>query len=257
MRYGIIMVGAAAQRAMPDHRSEMVNQLLFGEVVAMKTMEGEWMKVVSFPDHYQGYVMKAHVLEVGEEDPDVILRCCTAHTSGHATAFCVDASLSPISLPIGARLHNCTDGLFSLLGHQWRLSGDFLLRDGAHSRDQLVAFAQRFLNVPYLWGGKTEWGMDCSGFVQVVYRVFGRELPRDAWQQAAVGVEVHHLEEVLPGDLVFFGKKDEKPSHVGIVLKKGAVIHCSEKVKIDPLDAHGILSGTTYTHELRRIRRPL
>ena len=119
--------------------------------------------------------------------------------------------------------------------------------------------AQSLLNVPYQWGGRSPMGMDCSGFTQVVFKILGKKLLRDAWQQAEQGVLVNFIEEIQPGDLVFFDNEEGRIIHVGIALANHKIIHASGCVRIDNLDHHGIYNTETrkYSHNLRIIKRVL
>ena len=118
--------------------------------------------------------------------------------------------------------------------------------------------AHKFLNAPYLWGGKTPFGTDCSGFIQMVYKIAGYRLSRDASEQALQGNKVESLEEALPGDLCFFGTKT-KIVHVGLLLADNKIIHASGKVRMDGITKQGIHLASTNecTHKLQLIRRIL
>jgi len=117
--------------------------------------------------------------------------------------------------------------------------------------------ASLYLNAPYLWGGRSPLGIDCSGFTQVVFKAAGVRLPRDAYQQAEVGQTLGFVEEASEGDLAFFDNAEGKIIHVGIVLKDRFIIHASGKVRIDKLDHQGIFNRETgkYSHTLRVIKR--
>jgi gamma-D-glutamyl-L-lysine dipeptidyl-peptidase len=117
--------------------------------------------------------------------------------------------------------------------------------------------AIKFLDVPYLWGGKSKCGIDCSGFSQQVFRSFGIKLPRDSYQQAAMGEVVGFLQEAVCGDLAFFDNEEGRITHVGVILNSHQIIHASGKVRIDNIDHQGIINAETgvRTHRLRIIKR--
>jgi cell wall-associated NlpC family hydrolase len=117
--------------------------------------------------------------------------------------------------------------------------------------------AYKFLNTAYLWGGRSVFGIDCSGFSQVVYKFLNVCLPRDAWQQAEHGDIVKSLHEAVCGDLAFFDNEEGKITHVGIVLNPHEIIHSSGKVRLDKLDKEGIvnLENKQRTHKLKVIKR--
>jgi hypothetical protein len=118
-----------------------------------------------------------------------------------------------------------------------------------------VAF--KFLNTSYLWGGKSVFGIDCSGYAQMVYKFLNKQLPRDAWQQAEEGEVVNFLQEAQTGDLAFFDNEEGRITHVGILLNEHEIIHSSGKVRIDKIDTQGIMNLETKlrTHKLRIIKR--
>ena len=123
-----------------------------------------------------------------------------------------------------------------------------------HSLEEI---ALSFLNSPYLWGGKTKFGTDCSGFVQSVFKIYGKILPRDSYQQALVGTEIN-LEDSKTGDLAFLEKKKiDSITHVGIVISNNRIIHSSGKVRIDNIVNEGILNvdSKKISHELQSVRR--
>ncbi len=254
MVIGIVNTGASAQKKSPDHRSEMINQLLFGEVFTIESVKGDWAKVTTYPDHYEGYILKSHILEIPYSTPEEVMQQCSHHTADWVSVINNNESMCSSLIPPGSRIFNGRNGGFSISDNHWKVSGAILDKKYVLNKEMLIANAFRFLNTPYLWGGKTPYGMDCSGFVQVVFRMTGVELPRDAFQQAEYGTSVDFIEEAKQGDIAFFGEENENISHVGIIIDPGHIIHCSERIKVDRIDHQGIFSNKSYTHNLRLIR---
>ena len=123
--------------------------------------------------------------------------------------------------------------------------------------DSLGDTAMKFINSPYIWGGRIPSGIDCSGFTQLVFKIHGKPIPRDSWIQAETGDGINFIEETKPGDLVFFDDERGRISHVGMILSSGLVIHASGRVRIDPIDHQGIFRQESgkYSHHLRMIKR--
>jgi cell wall-associated NlpC family hydrolase len=119
--------------------------------------------------------------------------------------------------------------------------------------------AQKFLNAPYIWGGKTPFGIDCSGLIQQIFKICGYKLYRDAWMQFNQGNPVDSIENSRPGDLAFFENDQGKVTHVGIIMEDNRIFHASGFVKIDYLDEKGIYSKelSGYSHNLKGIKRIL
>ncbi len=253
MKYAIVNVPVAALRRKPRHPKEMVNQLLFGETVQVLKTKGEaWVKVRSLHDDYEGW-MTLSLLE--ETDEMTALQKPVFVTAGLLTRISQDSQA--MHIPIGASLPNFTEGTCMINKQAFFVEGLVLNRMEHPASSVLIdKLVQPWLNAPYLWGGRTPLGVDCSGFVQVNFKLLGIDLPRDAWQQAQCGEPVEHLSEAQPGDLVFFDDKEEIV-HVGILLNKETVIHASGKVRIDPIDKKGIIHAQTgkRTYRLKAIRR--
>jgi cell wall-associated NlpC family hydrolase len=152
-------------------------------------------------------------------------------------------------------------GAFQLAGRKYSLDGGDLVSPGLEEdlRAYIAARAIQYLNAPYLWGGKSIFGIDCSGFVQTICKMAGIRLERDAARQALQGTLVSFSAEARQGDLAFFDNHEGRIVHSGIILEGGRIIHASGRVRIDKLDHHGIFCQETgkYTHQLRLIRSVL
>jgi cell wall-associated NlpC family hydrolase len=142
---------------------------------------------------------------------------------------------------------------------QFAFNGDSKSVGQKRDGDFVKTIAMKYLNTPYLWGGKSPFGIDCSGFIQMVYKINGYKLLRDCSQQASQGKNVSKFSDCLPGDIAFFGTQEKKISHAGILLSDNRIIHASGKVRIDHFNDEGILNIETkiYTHSLISIRRIL
>lgn len=253
MDYALINVPAAALRRKPDHRKEMVNQLLFGETVkVIRERKGLWVKVRSMHDDYEGWITLSQLTATGKEEAE------------QKSSFVVTGLLEEISfdqgsfhIPAGASLPMYDNGR-GLLGKQvYRFSGFARNRYEHPASGQLILqLANAWLGVPYLWGGRSVLGVDCSGLVQVIFKQAGIDLPRDAWQQAQQGKPVKKLEDALPGDLAFFDN-GESIVHTGILMGDGNIIHAQGSVRVDQITAKGIINRETgkRTARLRAIRR--
>ena len=150
------------------------------------------------------------------------------------------------------------DTVVNNLSIQYKSEAETLLFEPSFYTDEMVKMAALlYENVPYLWGGKSSFGIDCSGYVQQVCKLFGKPLPRDAYQQAAHGEVVHFLQEAQCGDLAFFDNEEGNIVHVGILFSAGEIIHASGKVRVDDIDSFGIVNRATgqRTHKLRVIKR--
>ncbi|MGI9533199.1 NlpC/P60 family protein [Lutimonas sp.] len=254
MEFGICHLNFIALRKEASDQSEMVSQILFGETFQVLIDEGEWLKVHLDYDFYEGWVLKKQTTELSKETYQQVLDEDTTCSDEMAT-FIEDDKKQLQILTLGACLPEYKNGQFKIGEKSYSFDGDIL--SGRMPKHHLVSTAYKFVNTPFLWGGRTVFGVDCSGFTQMVYKINGYQLFRDAHQQASQGEVLSFIEECEPGDLAFFDNEDGEIIHTGIVLANNYIIHCNGKVRIDRLDSSGIYNVDTHrhTHKLRVMKQ--
>ena len=254
MKHGIIELSLVPGRLEASDVSEMVTQLLFGDIFTILEETEKWIKVKIHYDNYECWICKKQYLPINESE----------YTQISNTPYqCVTDLVQVISykntlLPIvqGSSLPHFKKNEFKIGNSKINFEGNISVPTKIGSKDNIVEDALMYLNAPYLWGGKSPFGIDCSGFSQVVYKINNIVIPRDAHQQAELGEGYSFVEEAEPGDLAFFDNEDGKITHVGILISKNKIIHASGKVRIDTLDHQGIYNNETnsYSHRLRIIK---
>lgn len=238
-------------RSGPSHKSEMLSQVLFGETYRILDQVGHWMKVETFFDNYTGWIDMNHIKH-SEKKSDICGYVL------NRSLLCYKADKSKIILEAGCEIYNpdFEDKTFTVGSNIYKTCNDFN-NQFITTNDTVSDTAMKFLNSPYIWGGRIPSGIDCSGLTQLVYKIHGVALPRDSWKQAEGGIPVNFIDESIPGDLVFFDNELDKISHVGMMISKGLIIHASGMVRIDSIDHQGIFRQDTgkYSHRLRMIKR--
>ena len=257
MKAGICRLSLVPIRVDASHRSEMVSQILFGEhySVLEEKDEGEWILIRLAFDGYVGWIAgnqhteisESYFDEINHSDFKVSLDLTTNILIGKRSSIICIGSIIPIT----------SNELFDM-DEKLAFNGDsksMLQRRGV---DFIIATAKKLINSPYLWGGRSPFGIDCSGFTQLVFKVNGHFLPRDSSQQIQKGVEVS-FSEAEAGDLVFIHNQQGKMDHVGLLLEEQQIIHASGKVRIDTLTEEGIVNSRTgkLTHWKPLFRRIL
>ncbi|GAB3935190.1 C40 family peptidase [Mucilaginibacter myungsuensis] len=251
MEYGICNLAIVPLRAEPTSRSEQVSQLLFGETFEIMEWQGEWARIITTMDGYEGWASGLQFVALSQKEYQALQNTVIPLTTLPVTQAWRIADNSIFYLPIGSSLS-------FLKGTTCHINNELFEIVGETVADKpMEDIARSFLNVPYHWGGRTHCGVDCSGFVQAIYRLQGISLKRDAYLQAEQGTVVNFIQEAQLGDLAFFDNAEGRINHVGLMLNNEQVIHASGKVRIDKIDNHGIYSAEAkkYTHNLRIIKR--
>ena len=233
--------------------SEMVTQILFGEQYTVIETQNNWVKIKSNLDSYEGYIdSKMIATKIINEKNDFQKYITTSiiseiiDLSNNTKKYIVSGS----SLPYMDGNH------FNIGTHKYFFSQGENKLFKTETRDYIIETAEKFLNSPYLWGGRTPFGIDCSGFTQIVFKIAGFYLSRDASEQINQGTIVEKLSHAQAGDLLFFENEENKISHVGIYLGNQEIIHASGRVKIEKIDDQGIINASenTYSHKLNLIK---
>ena len=257
-KYGICRLSIMPVRAEPSHKAELVSQLLFGDhyEVTESSADSKWEKIRIYSDHYEGWIDRNQHHPVGQEYFDYLNRAEFKITTDVTTSILYNKS--PLVIVIGSVIPISSSELFKMEA-QYAFNGEAKNIGQKRDFEFLKNIAMKYLHAPYLWGGKTPFGIDCSGFSQMVFRICGYSISRDAWQQASQGKPVDNFNDALPGDLAFFKNAEGKVSHVGIVLSDSRIIHASGRVRIDRLTEKGIVAGETseISHTFSHLRRVL
>jgi gamma-D-glutamyl-L-lysine dipeptidyl-peptidase len=260
--YGIVQIAALDLRRRPDHRSELGTQLLLGEGVRIleRRAGGAWCRVESEADGYRGWVRSWGLAEVDARRAAAWRRRARARIG----ALYAEAREAP------GRGALVTPLLWSArvvaLGRRGRHSR-VALPDGRDAwvetsalagrrPPDLVARVRSLLGVPYLWGGRTAVGIDCSGFTQLVLAERGIRVPRDAADQERRTRPVHNVDRAQAGDLVFFGDRPGPAGHVGLMLGGGYYAHARGRVRINSIDPRNPLYDKALGAQIRRAQRP-
>lgn len=250
--FGICNLAIIPMRAEADDRSEIVSQILFGEHFEVLETVKQWAFVRQQYDNYEGWIDVKQFAPISESDyyrlaeDEIVLNL-------DLVEYVTSAQNILIPIPLGASLSFLKHKNINSTGFEFE--GTFV--SGIKPKSELIPTAFMYLNAPYLWGGKTPFGIDCSGFTQMVYKLNGYTLLRDASQQSSQGEPLSFIEESEPGDLAFFDNEEGKIIHVGIIMENNYIIHASGKVRIDRLDHLGIYNAETnrHTHKLRVIKK--
>jgi hypothetical protein len=250
--FGICNLAMIPLRAEASDKSEIVSQVLFGEHFEVLEQYKQWSHIKMQYDEYQGWIDTKQFQPITESNYNQLSSDAIILNSDLIEYIIAPSNLL-IPIPLGASL--------SFLNYPEINTNNFDFEgtkiSGVKPKNNILNSAFMYLSAPYLWGGKTPFGIDCSGFTQMVYKLNGHKLLRDASQQATQGEALSFIEESEPGDLAFFDNDEGNIIHVGIIMENNYIIHASGKVRIDRLDHLGIYNAEAnkHTHKLRVIKK--
>lgn len=243
-------------RAIPADTAEMVSQVLFGETFKLIDKRGDnWLCIQTDHDSYVGWVDSKMITLLSEAEHE------SHRLSRHRTMeVCHPVSMGDHSLPlVMGSVMPAYDGIAARILRESYIYNGQVVDSGILTKPQdwIVKLAMKYLHAPYLWGGRTPFGVDCSGLTQVVCSMVGHDLPRDAKDQVSHGSVVDFVELATPGDLAFFDNEEGRITHVGIMLGDGKILHASGQVRVDNIDHYGIYvkNRRKYSHKLRVVKR--
>ena len=254
MNFGICLLSVIPCRKEPSSTSEMVTQLLFGETYSIIEVNDDWLKITTSFDNYLCWISLKQHNSLSEKE----FKNLDFNTVSSELVQVINNSVTNNVFPItiGATLPNFKNSQLTIENHSFAFEGTISNTCIKKSIQDLKQTAYLFLNAPYLWGGKSPFGIDCSGFTQLVFKLNGYPIPRDANQQVKLGTTLSFVEEAQSGDLAFFDNEEGNIIHVGMVIDNQQIIHASGCVRIDKFDHYGIFNSDTkkYSHMLRVIK---
>jgi len=256
MNYGVCCLSVIPVRADVSGKSEMVSQLLFGETFSISALSKGWANIRTDHDNYEGWIDEKQFIPLNRDEHKHVLSTTKYYSTDLVHAL-NQRNIGTLNIVPGSILYNSTSADFTLGDKIFSFDGTVITDKIQPSCEKLIKNALYFLNSPYLWGGRTPFGIDCSGFVQIAARLSGISLSRDTREQAEEGEMINLISEAKPGDLAFFDNEEGRIIHVGIILENGQIIHASGKVRIDTIDHQGIFNKEfkKYSHQLRVIKR--
>ncbi|NJW53190.1 C40 family peptidase [Salinimicrobium oceani] len=246
MQYAIGNLGMVPLRAEPSHTAEMLSQLLYGETFRILEERARWSRIKTSFEDLEAWIDNKQVFKINESSYQELL-ACSAELSADLVEF-VTTEKELIPIPLGSSLTGK-----QILNH--RHSGS--TTTGIIGKERLIDTAFLYLNAPFLHGGRSPFGIDASGFTQMVYKLHGHRLSRFASEQARQGDSLSFIEESEPGDLAFFDGPEGIINHVGIMMQDNYIIHADGKVRVDRIDHSGIYNAELrrHTHQLRVIKK--
>lgn len=257
MKYGIGHLSVVPCRAEASDKSEQVTQLLFGETIKVYEKKRSWFRIKTAHDNYECWIDEKQFMFITQSQFEDLQSQPPILAADFVQLIQHPESGEMLSLLLGSNLPYFENNCIQLDKESWNFEGITINASEKHPKAKITEHALMLLNAPYQWGGRSPFGIDCSGFVQVVYKLNGIKMPRDASEQAEIGQALSFIEEAEEGDLAFFDNEEGQITHVGILLENNRIIHASGMVRIDQLDHQGIYNQEikNYTHRLRLISK--
>ena len=257
MEFGICNLSIVPVRSEHTDKSEMLTQILFGELVVLSEKIKNWIKIRLVYDNYEGWIDEKQFLPISE-DTFSSINNINPNITLDLVQILTNTSLNKmIPVVLGSSLPGLENQSFLIENYNYTYEAPVTTDEHKITSIELIENALMYLNAPYLWGGRSPFGIDCSGFTQMSFKICGIKLLRNASQQAEQGEDVSFIDEAEQGDLVFFDDEEGNIIHVGILLSEKKIIHSSGRVRIDSIDHQGIYNNELkkYTHKLRLIKK--
>ena len=237
--FGICELSVLPVRKNPHSTNELVTQILYGEIFTIIEKREKWSKISNYYDKYEGWVNNAQIKFIDKKKFNSIKSNNSVYCND-TNGYIIDKDNEKTLIPIGSLVSSCN-----------QLKSKYIGKSSLLTKSNIIKTAKQYLNSPYLWGGRIPFGIDCSGFSQIVYKINGIKIKRDASQQANEG-KITSIKDLKTGDLAFFGKTNKKATHVGIMINKNEIIHAFGKIRIDKVNNKGIVNSETkkLTHKL-------
>lgn len=259
MQFGICLLSVVPCRKEASSTSEMVTQLLFGETYTIVENTEDWLQIVTEADQYRCWLSRKQHSVISENSFRKLQKQSPIYSADLFQILNDEGRALQFPIVIGSILPNFKNQHLEIDEQTYHYEGAVAQLSQKKNAQHLLQTALSLLNTPYLWGGRGPFGIDCSGFTQLVYKLNGYQLPRDARDQVELGQPLSFVEEAQAGDLAFFDNEEGNIVHVGIVMDNLQIIHASGYVRIDKYDHYGIFNKEIgkYSHSMRVIKHVL